>query len=378
MTMARFGLLLIVISIGVPAIAVDPIQWRTDYDTARKEAVEKNLPLIVDVQTEQCMYCRKMEATTFVDPAFIALVKGNFIPLKIDGNKDRELAIALRVQMYPTLVLAGPDGKIHAFLQGFLTADQCKDHLKRTVLAVATPEWIGRDLELAGKAVASAEYPKAIGLLKAIVSDGKSPPGVEKAKQVLEEIEKQAAQSLASARSLEHRGDLAKATTSFAEISKNFAGTAAADSASTRLATLAGRPESVNRANGITARELLANAREEFRTNRYAECLEICDRISFEHPQTIEMRDAAALADQIKNDPERLMAIVEQQQERTAKLYLTLAETWTKKGQHKEATACLDKVIKLCPGTAYAASAQTRLANIPGGAAAVQAGFQKK
>jgi tetratricopeptide (TPR) repeat protein len=359
------------------AEAAEPIKWRTNYDEARKEATEKNLPLLVDVQTTECFYCRKMEATTFVDPAFATLVQSNFIPLKIDGNKDRELATALRVQIYPTLVLAGPDGKIHAFLQGYLTADQCSDHLKRTALAVSTPDWIARDLELAGKAAATAEYPKAVGLLNAIIADGKSHAAVEKAKQVLGEIEAQAAQSLAAARKQEQAGDLAGASKAFSELTKQYAGTKAAFAASTQLANMVNRPSAIENVPSGFAKDLLAAAREEFRTNRFAESLELCERLTSVFPNSVEARDASILRDQIKSDPDRLTLIVARQQERTASLYLDLADSWTKKGQTKEAAACLDTVIKLTPGTKLAAAAQTRLANLPVKSNAVQAEFKK-
>ena len=357
--------------------AAEPIKWRTNYDEARKEATEKNLPLLVDVQTTECMYCRKMEATTFVDPAFTALVQGNYIPLKIDGNKDRELAVALRVQIYPTIVLAGPDGKIHAFLQGYLTADQCTDHLKRTALAVSTPDWIARDLELAGKAVAVAEYPKAVGLLNAIIADGKSHAAVEKAKQVLSEIEAQAAQSLAAARKSEQAGDLAGATKAMGDLTKQYAGTKAANTASTQLANMANRPSAVENVQSGFAKDLIAAAREEFRTNRFAESLELCERLAAAFPNSVEACDATILRDQIKSDPDRLTMIVAQQQQRTASLYLDLADSWTKKGQTKEAAACLDAVMKLTPGSKLAAAAQTRLANLSAKSNAVQAEYKK-
>ena len=35
--------------------------------------------------------------------------------------------------------------------------------------------------------------------------------------------------------------------------------------------------------------------------------------------------------------------------QRTAAMYLTLAESWSKKGQPAEAMACLEKVTKLSP-----------------------------
>ena len=44
----------------------------------------------------------------------------------------------------------------------------------------------------------------------------------------------------------------------------------------------------------------------------------------------------------------------EQMNERTAAMYLTLADSWAKKGQAAEAIACYEKVTKLCPNTRQA------------------------
>jgi uncharacterized protein YyaL (SSP411 family) len=61
-------------------LAADPVQWRTDYPSARKEAEEKKLPLLVVVGTDQCVYCRKMEATTFADKDVLAQLAGKVAP----------------------------------------------------------------------------------------------------------------------------------------------------------------------------------------------------------------------------------------------------------------------------------------------------------
>jgi thioredoxin-like negative regulator of GroEL len=365
--------LMCAILIASPAIAADPIKWRTDYNAARKEATEKNLPLFVEVQTDQCIYCRKMEASTFVEPGIVNLVNANFIPLKIDGNKDRELAQALRVQLYPTVVLAGPDGKIHSFLQGYLTADQIRDPMKRTALAVATPDWIARDLELAGKAIAAAEYPKAVGLLNAIVSDGKSAAAVDKAKTILSEVETIAAQKLVVAKNREIVGDTAGATKALAELAKEFAGTRTAESATARLASLAGLPKAIQ----STAVELLAQAREQYRTNQFAECLESCERLNLSFEKSAEAGEGQRLIASIQSDPDRLAAVIDRQNERTATLYLALAESWQKKGHTKEAQVCLEKVTRLCPNTRFATAAQTKLNALPGGPVATPASFKK-
>lgn len=121
-----------------PAPAADPIVWRSDYPTARKEAEQKNLPLLVVIGTEQCTYCRKMENVTFTDADTVALVAGKFVALKIDANKEPDFARTMRVSVYPTTVIAGSDGKIYAYLSGYLGPDQFGENARKA-MALMTP-----------------------------------------------------------------------------------------------------------------------------------------------------------------------------------------------------------------------------------------------
>ena len=43
-----------------PALAQPSIHWRKDYDTVRKEAVDKGLPIVIDFITDNCLWCKKM------------------------------------------------------------------------------------------------------------------------------------------------------------------------------------------------------------------------------------------------------------------------------------------------------------------------------
>lgn len=122
------------------ATAADPPTWRTDYATARKEAEKANLPLLVVVGTDQCMYCRKQETVTFADRQVSEFVAGRFVPLKLDGNKEAELARALQVTVYPTTVIAGPDGKVYAYLAGYQAPDQFLELSKKAVALMPPAE----------------------------------------------------------------------------------------------------------------------------------------------------------------------------------------------------------------------------------------------
>jgi len=380
MTQTRFigGLGLIVLGLltASPAIGEEPIKWRTDYNAARKEAREKGLPMILEIGAPECIFCRKQDAVTFKDPAVVELINGQFIALKINGNQEEVLVQALKIQVYPTTVFAAPDGKILAFLQGYVAPDQFRDHAKRAVLNSTTPDWVARDLTEANKSISVSDNTRAVSLLKGILKDAADSSAKTKAEQVLAQIERTAADRMARAKQLETTGEVSAATAVYADVARDYAGTTAAVDATSRLSGVAVKTGNPSRA--MRARELLAMAREEYKSQHFADCLEKCDQLSALYNDLPEGRDAATLATQVKSDPERLAIACEQLNERTAAMYLTLAETWTKKGQSSEARACLEKVVRLNPNGKFAETATVRLASLQKGpTAAVPVGFEK-
>src|SRR5262249_22755360 len=81
------------------------VQWRTDYNGARKEAEEKHRPLLIDFGTQNCFWCKRLDASTFRDPTVCGPLNEKFVPLKIDAEREAQLAQALSIQSYPTVVL---------------------------------------------------------------------------------------------------------------------------------------------------------------------------------------------------------------------------------------------------------------------------------
>lgn len=357
--------------------AADPVTWRTDYNAARKEAAERGLPLFIVIGTDNCFYCKKLEAGPFRDTNVTAQLADNFIPLKIDAHKEPALARALKVQLYPTLVLAAPDGKIHSFIEGYLEADRLVETLKRAVTASTTTDGTARDFEHASRALSGGDYPRAVGLLKGIIKEAGDKPVGYKAKQILDDIERVAAGRLARAKELEQRGFTQEAVDTLAEAVRTYAGTQAAADAATLMAGFTAKPEGQEKLRLRAARDLLAAAREEFRAGRYFDCLEKCDRLGSVYADIAEGKEAAALAAEVRANPERLAAACDQLTQRTAAMYMTLAESWSKKGQTAEAIACLEKVTKLCPNTRQSDIAQAQLTKLRANGAAIPTGAIK-
>ena len=90
-----------VLLIAAPAIAAEPVVWRADYNSARREAIEKGLPLFLVIGTDSCFYCRKLEAGPFRDPAIATQLMRNFIPIKVDANKEPNLCGPSRCRFIP-------------------------------------------------------------------------------------------------------------------------------------------------------------------------------------------------------------------------------------------------------------------------------------
>src|SRR3989442_4578679 len=199
------------------------VQWRYDYNAARREAVQKNRPLILDFGTEHCFWCKKLDVTTFREPTIVGVLNEQFIPLKVDAEREVPLANALRIQNYPTLVLAAPDGKILGTFEGYLEAIRLHDYLQRALAAVSNPEWMVRDYQEASKAAAASEYARAVALLKSIGEDGKDRPIQAKARLLLQEMEQQAPDKLARAKQLDDKGQSGEAIDTLTELLRQFA-----------------------------------------------------------------------------------------------------------------------------------------------------------
>ena len=358
--------------------AAPAVTWRTDYNTARQESQEKGLPMLVVVGTENCFYCRKLEAGPLKDPALAPLLASGFVPLKVDATAAPELAKALKVSMYPTTVLAGPDGKIHAFIEGYVEADRLGEQLKRTATVVATADWAARDFNEASKALAASDFPRAVTLLKGITKEAGTKPVGVKAQQILGEVERLAAGKLAQAQQLERQGRTQDATDALAEAVRVYAGTQAAADAATALAGLTDRPEELQKRRLRVSRDMLALARDDFRAGRLYDCIQKCEQITTGYAELPEAKAATALLTDIKGNPERLAKACDQMNDRTAAMYMALADSWAAKGQANEAAACLKKVMALCPNTRHADTAQAALTKLNSRTTpAVPAGFTR-
>ncbi|MBX9622267.1 MAG: DUF255 domain-containing protein [Gemmataceae bacterium] len=113
--------------------AAQEVRWRHDYPAARKEATAANKPLLLDFGSEDCVWCRKLDATTFRNPAVVELLNDRFVPVKVDGEKDAWLSRAAGVEAFPTLIVLSAEGKVLARNDGYADAGKLLPLLRQAI-----------------------------------------------------------------------------------------------------------------------------------------------------------------------------------------------------------------------------------------------------
>jgi thioredoxin-related protein len=369
------------------------VDWRQDYSRACQEAKEKGRLIVIDVGIDpsRCYYCKLLDQRTFKDPAVASLLNDRCIPLKLDAEAHSALAEQLRVSKYPTLIFASHDGKVLGYQEGFIEPAALQERLQRLLpstnpapsavsasptlaSSVAGTDWMARDLQEATRAVGAADYVRAVTLLKRIVDDGKDRPGkpVEptplqaQARGMLQELEQQAAGRCAEARQMVEKGQVTQAVETVTELVRVYAGTKAAREGGRLLVTLASRVEPSESPRIRVARELLGQAREDYQRKQYLSCLDHCEDLMANFADLPEGSEASKLAAEIKKDPECTKQACDQMGERLSLLYLSLADTWLKKGQPQQAVFYLERIVQSFPNSRHAEMAQVRLAQIHG------------
>ena len=159
------GLALVAVS---PIAAADPVRWRTDYAAARKESADTKRPLLIVVGTTNCVYCLKMEAGTFAEADSTKLIGERFIPVKLDAATDPEFVRGMKITLFPTTVIAGPDGKVYAFLAGYLDGGPFRENANKALALL--PGAPAKDTTLVAKPVPAVPVPVATPAVASVPS----------------------------------------------------------------------------------------------------------------------------------------------------------------------------------------------------------------
>lgn len=105
------------------AAAADRIEWHSYDDGMARSKFEKK-KVFLYFYAEWCAYCRDMDLKTFKDPGVIGVLNRNFIPIRLDSDREQAAAALFRVKGLPDSWFLAESGDVIGHRPGFIPADQ--------------------------------------------------------------------------------------------------------------------------------------------------------------------------------------------------------------------------------------------------------------
>src|SRR5271157_5805856 len=107
------------------------------FDAASKKAGQTGKIVLVDFYTTWCAPCKLLEKNTLTDAEVIKVLEQKTVALRLDAEKETNLAKLYKIDTYPSVLLVKPDGTELDRLVGYRDA--------KTFLADFNASLSGRD-----------------------------------------------------------------------------------------------------------------------------------------------------------------------------------------------------------------------------------------
>lgn len=97
------------------------VTWEKTWDDAFSRARTEDKPVLVSFEAEWCVWCKKLETTTYRDSEVMSLISRTVVPLILDvDNAGRELSDVHGVDSLPTVLVFSPSGEVQGRINGYL------------------------------------------------------------------------------------------------------------------------------------------------------------------------------------------------------------------------------------------------------------------
>ncbi len=111
------------------ATAETGIKW-ISYTDGIKKIKEENKKGFLHFYTDWCTYCKIMNKNTFADKAVIDYLNENFVPIRVNAEKERDPAKKYNVDRFPTNFFIAGDGSTIGNRPGYIPPDMMLNMLK--------------------------------------------------------------------------------------------------------------------------------------------------------------------------------------------------------------------------------------------------------
>jgi thiol:disulfide interchange protein len=101
------------------------LDWEKSWENAFTRARSEGKPVLVSFEAEWCVWCKKLESTTYRDSAVVSLIAESVVPLTLDvDSSGRELSDEHGVESLPTVLVFSPSGEEQGRINGYLPPGQ--------------------------------------------------------------------------------------------------------------------------------------------------------------------------------------------------------------------------------------------------------------
>jgi thioredoxin-related protein len=134
MLVVPFAVVVAAAVVALPARAAGPT-WK-DWNSGLKEAAAAGKPVLVDVYTDWCTWCKRMDADVYAKPEVKAYLAAHFVTVKLNAEyttparyegkpyTSQTLAQRFRVNGYPTTIFLRADGTHIANVPGYVPPER--------------------------------------------------------------------------------------------------------------------------------------------------------------------------------------------------------------------------------------------------------------
>lgn len=110
------------------------LRWYNNFNQAINEARQGNKYVMVDMYTEWCGWCKRLDKDVYSNPDVIRFLNQGYVSLKLDAEKDRDgqqLASKYGINGYPCIMLFDSQGKYRGKFLGYKPANEFPQALEQ-------------------------------------------------------------------------------------------------------------------------------------------------------------------------------------------------------------------------------------------------------
>lgn len=105
------------------------IRWEKDLDSASAAMKKTGRPMLLYITAPGCTYCEILKKEAFAEDNVANDINEQFIPVRVDGKAQKEVADRFHVKLFPTIAIIHNSGEVIKIWSGYKSLADFNAHL---------------------------------------------------------------------------------------------------------------------------------------------------------------------------------------------------------------------------------------------------------